>query len=276
MQDRMHVQDIAAARGRPVYDAAGEMVGDVEAVYYDDHTGEPEWIGIGSGFIATRRLLVPVEGARMTERGVEVPHTRAEIAAAPAVEGDEISESMLRQLSQHFGVVDRDRLALDEAGDVTDVDEAPDDEVAVATPPTPAPAAAAPERDSQPTMITDTPDSVTRSEEELLIGKRRRQAGSVRVRKWVETEAATADVDLEREVVRVVRQPLDQPVDAEIGEAEIEVRLTAEEPVVEKRVVAKERIVLDRQVETERKTVHEELRKEQVEIEGVDEIEDQR
>jgi len=109
--------------------------------------------------------------------------------------------------------------------------------------------------------------SLTRSEEELRVGKRDVEAGHVRLRKWVETEPVEADVALERETVHVNRERIDQPVSgAEIGEQTIETTLRAEEPVVEKQVVARERVSLDKDVEVEQRTVSDEVRRERVEV----------
>jgi uncharacterized protein (TIGR02271 family) len=112
-------------------------------------------------------------------------------------------------------------------------------------------------------------DTMTRSEEELAVGKQSVEAGTVRLRKYVETEPVEMDVELQRETARVTRETIDQPVEGvELSEEEIEVPLTAERPVVSKQTVAKERVALETDVETETQTVRDELRKERVEVEG--------
>lgn len=109
--------------------------------------------------------------------------------------------------------------------------------------------------------------AVTRSEEELSVGKQQVDAGAVRLRKWVDTEPVALDVELRRETARVVREPVDEPVDgAAIGEAEVEVPLRAEQAVVSKQTVAKERIAVEKGVETQTQTVQDEIRKERVEL----------
>jgi uncharacterized protein (TIGR02271 family) len=90
----------------------------------------------------------------------------------------------------------------------------------------------------------------------------------------VVTENVTESVPVQREEVRVEREPItdaniDEALDGpEISEEEHEVTLHAEEPVVEKRAVPKERVRMDRDVVTEEQTVSEEVRKEQIEAEG--------
>ena len=111
---------------------------------------------------------------------------------------------------------------------------------------------------------------VTRHEEELQVGKRETSVGSVRLRKWVETEPVSTQVELERETAQVIREPVDEPVgrdiDGAFGEEEIEVPLHAEEAVVGKRTVAKERVGIEKDVETRTEAVQYEVRKERVDV----------
>ena len=115
---------------------------------------------------------------------------------------------------------------------------------------------------------------MTRSEEELAVGTTARERGRVRLRKYVTTEQEQVTVPVQREEVRVEREPItDANLDAamtgpDITEAEHEVTLREEAPVVEKRAVPKERVRLDTDTVTEERQVTEEVRKEQIEVEG--------
>ena len=90
------------------------------------------------------------------------------------------------------------------------------------------------------------------------------------------TEQVQQTVPVQRERVRVEREPItDANVDAatsgpEISEEEHEVVLREEEPVVEKRVVPKERVRLDKDTVTDQEQVTEQLRKEQIDLQGED------
>jgi uncharacterized protein (TIGR02271 family) len=119
-----------------------------------------------------------------------------------------------------------------------------------------------------------TDDAMTRSEEELNVGKERREAGRARLRKYVVTENVETTVPVQREEVRLEREPI---TDANVGaatsgpdlsEEEHEVTLHAEQPVVEKNVVPKERVRLDKDTVTEEERVTENVRKEEIEMEG--------
>jgi uncharacterized protein (TIGR02271 family) len=119
-----------------------------------------------------------------------------------------------------------------------------------------------------------TDDAMTRSEEELRVGTTQRERGKARLRKYVTTEQVTQTVPVQREEVRVEREPItDANLDAAtsgpaISEEEHEVTLREEEPVVEKRAVPKERVRLDTETVTDERQVAEEVRKEQIEVDG--------
>lgn len=115
---------------------------------------------------------------------------------------------------------------------------------------------------------------LTRSEEELAVGTRNVQAGSVDVRKRVETEHVKKTVPVTHEEVTIERRPVTPGMGgkhaaddrAQIGEDEIRVPLMAEEVVVDKRAVAKEEIVIRKHAVHDEKTVEADLRKERIEV----------
>jgi uncharacterized protein (TIGR02271 family) len=117
---------------------------------------------------------------------------------------------------------------------------------------------------------------MTRSEEELRVGTAQRERGRVRLRKYVTTEQVQRTVPVRREKARLEREPIsDANLDAatsgpDISEAEHEVILREEEPVVEKRVVPRERVRLDKETVTDQERVAEELRKEQIDVDHED------
>ena len=117
---------------------------------------------------------------------------------------------------------------------------------------------------------------MTRSEEELRVGTRQREAGRARLRKYVVTENVTKTVPVSREEVVIEREPItdanrDAALDGpEISEDEQEVVLHEDEVVVDKDVVAKERVRLGKQEVTEDEQVTEQVRKEQIETDGTE------
>ncbi len=117
---------------------------------------------------------------------------------------------------------------------------------------------------------------MTRSEERLEVGTAKQEVGRARLRKRVITETETRNVPVSHEEVRVEREPITdgnsgQALDGPgISEEEHEVVLNAEKPVVAKEAVPVERVRLDKETVTDEVQVTEDVRKEQIEVDGAD------
>ncbi|MBN6034823.1 PRC and DUF2382 domain-containing protein [Amycolatopsis sp. 195334CR] len=111
-------------------------------------------------------------------------------------------------------------------------------------------------------------EEMIRSEERFNVGTEEVETGHVRLRKYVVTEEQQVSVPVSHEEVRIEREPITdgEPGGAKIGEAEQDVVLHAEKPVVRKEAVPVERVRLGTERVTETETVSGELRKEQIEI----------
>lgn len=251
------IQDLITMRGKPVYGSDGEKLGELEDVYQDEDTRQPEWLAIKEsmvgGLFGTKHFLVPVMEAQLSsgrggeEPAIRVPYTKEKVKDAPQVGGDWISEEQEQQVYAYYGIkptTEHSDTQLPRAETTTH------------------------ERPTAPTTRGDSDEiSMGRSEEELRVGKREVDAGRVRLRKWVETEPVSEDVELRRETAQVERHQVNQPVSgAEIGEEEAEMRLHREEPVVGKETVEKERIDVHREEVVEHEQARADLRKEQVEV----------
>jgi uncharacterized protein (TIGR02271 family) len=109
---------------------------------------------------------------------------------------------------------------------------------------------------------------VQRSEEELRVGTREREAGKVGVRKQVRTEREQVRVPTRHEEVSVDRVPVNEEgTGTEIGEDEISVPVVEDEVVVEKRPVVKEEVRIRKDVVEDEELVEEDVRKEEVDVE---------
>jgi uncharacterized protein (TIGR02271 family) len=238
------IENLQQLQGMPVYSSDKEQIGKVDTIYVDEDTRVPEWIGIGAGFFGSKRLLVPTQGAMAQSDGVHVRFDKATVESSPDVAGEEIPEDTERSLYDHYGVS-----YSDERSEST-----------------------LPEGSQRGSASTGSDQaSMTRSEEELRVGKRQREAGRVRLRKWVETEPVSEEVTLQRETAEVSREPINRPASAgEIGEQEVEVTLQSEEPVVEKATVAKEQVSVKKGTDTTKKKVSDEVQKERIEVDGED------
>lgn len=230
-------------RGRTVVDPQGEKIGKVDELYYDEQGGQPEWALVNTGLFGTKKTFVPIRGAQPTGEDLQVPIAKEQVKDAPRIDADEkLSEQEERRLFEHYGV------PYTTEGSTT----------AQGAPP--------------PASASGGDDAMTRSEEELEVGTAKQEHGRARLRKYVVTEQVQKTVPVRREEVRVEREPItDENVDEamsgpEISEAEHEVVLHAEEPVVEKRTVPKERVHLGKDTHEEEREVSEEIRKERIDV----------
>ena len=231
MDVSQYTQDqIPELRNIPVYSSDGEELGHVGDAYYDEGTGRLEAVAIKGDALGFTKKVIPVAGAQLDDRGLQLPFGRNDLEGGPDFGEDDVDDDRYAQVTDYYGSR--------AAGGV----------------------------DTDATVGRDT---ITRSEEELQVGTEAREAGSVRLRKWVETEPVEVDVELRRETARIEREPVNEVVSgAEFREEEIEVPLHEERPVVAKETVAKERIGVETDVEQTRETVRDEVRKERVDIDG--------
>jgi uncharacterized protein (TIGR02271 family) len=253
------IDTVQSWQGRTMVDPAGDKVGTIEAIYLDDETGEPEWALVNTGLFGTKSSFVPLAQASASGDQVQVPYNKQLVKEAPRVDTDQhLSEAEEQELWRHYGLEYDSGYTTDTAD--RDRDGVYDDvqDTAVGRDP------------SGPT----TDDAMTRSEEELRVGTQTRERGRARLRKHVTTEQQTVTVPVQREEVRVEREPItDANLDAAtsgpaISEEEHEVTLHEEEVVVDKRAVPRERVRLDTETVTDERQVAEEVRKEQIEIDG--------
>jgi uncharacterized protein (TIGR02271 family) len=132
-----------------------------------------------------------------------------------------------------------------------------------------------------PMSSTGDDISVPVREEELMVGKREEEAGRVRVTRDVVEEQQTTSIPLTHDEVIIERVPVEgrsAEVGAEplapdtLGEKEVVIPLRSEEPVVGKRAEVSEELHIRKQQVTEEQQVSGTVRKERVNVEGVDEF----
>jgi len=115
-------------------------------------------------------------------------------------------------------------------------------------------------------------------EEELKVGKREVVRGGVRVYQRLREKPVHETVQLREEHVKVERHPVDQPATeadlAAFKEGSIELRETAEEPVVSKTARVVEEVVVGKEVSEETAQIDETLRRTDVEVEQIGAMDD--
>jgi uncharacterized protein (TIGR02271 family) len=285
-------EDVLSWRGQDMVDNDGDKIGKIDEIYLDQETNEPDWAVVTTGLFGTKQTFVPIADATSTGDGVRVPYEKAQVKDAPKIDPDgKLSQDEERQLYQHYGRdwgnswdtrgTDTDTMTTGTTttGETREGGGLESDRDTLAT-----------DRDTTTTGRTDrdftgeaggpghdtsgpnTDDAITRSEEELRVGTTEREAGRVRLRKYVVEDEVTETVPVRREEVRVEREPI---TDANVGDAmdgpaiseeEHEVVLHEEQAVAEKRAVPKERIRLEKDVETTDETVSDTVRSERIDV----------
>jgi uncharacterized protein (TIGR02271 family) len=234
---------------RTLLDRDGTKIGKVADIYFDHETRKPEWALVNTGMFGTRHTVVPITSVSASGTDLMVPFEKDLVKDAPNVGTDEeLSESDEATLADYYGL--EYSKAPSRSGLPTETGGRP-----------------------EPRTEGGEDDAMTRSEEELRTGTVRRPSELVRLKKRVVTEQQQVTVPVQREEVRIEREPIteanrDEAMSGpEITEAEHEVVLNQEEVVVEKKVVPKERVRLDKDVSTAEETVDETIRKEQIDVE---------
>jgi uncharacterized protein (TIGR02271 family) len=237
--------DVHSWVDRDMVDSDANKIGTVDAIYVDRQTGEPEFAAVKTGLFGSKVSFVPIDDAKARDDQIVVSYSKDQVKDAPNIDADAaLSEAEEQQLYEHYGLT----YSSYEGPDHESVTEYGD-------------------RDAGD-------DAMTRSEEELRVGTTSRERGRARLRKYVVTEQVEKTVPVQREEVRIEREPItDANVGAahegpEISEDEHEVVLHAEEPVVETRAVPKERVRMEKDTVTDEETVSGEVRKERIETDG--------
>ena len=255
--------------GKHVKGTDGENIGKIADVYESTDGGGGTFATVNTGLFGGGASFFPLDAAELRGDDVVVPYSKAFIKDAPRVENDEEltapeEQRLFEYYSQggHTGTTTAATTATTETTATTGTQDLTGD------------------RDNvhgtvgHDTSGPTTDNAMTRSEEQLRVGTERVEAGRARLRKYVTTETETRTVPVSRETVHVEREPI---TDANmpnamsgpaISEEEHEVVLTEERPVVQKEAVPVERVRLDKDTVTENVQVTEEVRKEQIDMDG--------
>src|SRR3954469_10107221 len=251
--------------GQTAVDATGAKIGKIGQVYLDDRTGQPTWVTVSTGLFGSNESFAPLYGASASGDDLVLSVTKDQVKDAPNVDSDgHINDDESRALYDYYAAIfgtDADWTGWQTGSGIVGEQSGPAGrtDAGVAGHDVSAPSA---------------DDAMTRSEEQLHVGTEQVEAGRARLRKYVVTENVTQTVPVSHEEVRVEREPItDSNVDAAtsgqpISEAEHEVTLHAEQPVVAKEATPVERVKLGTETVTDEQTVDESVRKEQIEVEG--------
>jgi uncharacterized protein (TIGR02271 family) len=240
----------ARLQGQSVYDNAGQKIGDIQRVFFDQ-ANEPAWVAVQGRRIGTREALVPLTGSQMGPNGLAVAVGTDVIRAAPEIEaGNELNIGDAAQLNRYY-------------------------ESALAASPSTQPPAQPPAQPAPREQMANRPDQnrateLTSYEEQLRVGTEAVQSGAVRLHKYVSTEQAESSVPIRHEEVRVERVPATGapvPDGHRFEDQAVEVTLHEERPTVAKETVPVETVRLATETRTDDRKIADELHRERIEIE---------
>ncbi|MFC9335491.1 YsnF/AvaK domain-containing protein [Arthrobacter sp. NPDC057009] len=286
MLTKEHIDDLLNKNGN-IVSADGDKIGSFGQVYADDANGQPTWVTARTGLFGTSESFIPLEGARLEGDDIVVPYSKNQVKDAPRVDADgHLDPAEEDRLYEHYqlnGNVTYSEAANGHSADSRRTTEqsaasrtATDRDAGFAAAGSGGTYSAADDRAGRGTAGLGDDDAMTRSEERLNVGTERQAAGRARLRKYVVTENVTQTVPVQREEVRLEREPITEGNRGEalngpdISEAEHEVVLHEERPVVDKEAVPVERVKLDTETVTDEVTVDEQVRKERIETDGVE------
>jgi sporulation protein YlmC with PRC-barrel domain len=173
-------------RGRTVIDRDGDKIGTLKEIYLDE-AERPSWGSIHTALFGLRQTLVPLSEARPEADQLRVPYTREHVKDAPNIDPDvQLTPEEEQRLYTHYGTSsgasDEEAQSAEERGR-----QGPD------------------AREGGAVAAGD--DAMTRSEEEVRIGKRTRERGRARLKKYVVTDYVEKKIPVKREEVRLEREP---------------------------------------------------------------------
>ncbi|WP_369259450.1 PRC-barrel domain-containing protein, partial [Geodermatophilus amargosae] len=96
---------ISRVIGQDVYDESGEKIGSASEVYLDDETGQPEWATVRTGLFGTKESFVPLRDADLTNDGLRVRVSKAQVKDAPKIDTDgHLSPQEEQELYRYYGL----------------------------------------------------------------------------------------------------------------------------------------------------------------------------
>ena len=76
----------------------------IDAIYYDDQTGRPEWLAIRTGFFGMNTSFAPIAGGTVRDGKLHLPYTKDQVKDAPNVAPNgHLTADEERELFDHYG-----------------------------------------------------------------------------------------------------------------------------------------------------------------------------
>lgn len=274
-------RDLDRYIGYDVVDRNANKIGTLDCLWAD-HTGEPAFVGIRTGWFLGKTHVVPAHSVEVSERGhrLRLPYSEEKVKNAPSYDAnDDMTAERENEVYRYYGITTGAHPMPDSTADVG---AGRLENLDVGRHETAGSAAATTESSSGMTGVRSDLGAAREgatmqlSEEQLRVGKREVEAGGVRLRKIVRTEMVNQPVELRREEVVIERVPASEAAGAEASfdEEEVYIPLRREEAVVEKEAHVREEVRARKESQTDTQQVTERVRREDVEVERTGEAQE--
>lgn len=230
-----------------VDDPQGADIGHVTGLWLDPQN-QIQFVGVRTSWLLGKTHVFPAKGMQVNHNRelIRAPYNLETVKNAPAFDpGDQLTETQQQEIFSYYK-----RFGLQASQPRQQQPPAQQGQQ---------------QRDQGREEAT-----VSLSEEQLKVGKRQVEAGGVRLRKVVRTETVNQPVELKREEIVIERVPGQGQAAAgkQFQGEDIFIPLQREEAVVQKDTVVREEVRARKTAATEQKNISEQVRKEDVEIEG--------
>ena len=276
------------------FDKAGEKLGSVKEVFVDEQTGQPTFVEVNHGLFGMSSSLVPLRGHDFNGDDLKLAFSKDRIENAPDFDSDKpLTPEAQSDIFKHYQLENAQDVTTYQDGNV-DAQQRRDADLKTGAAGAGVAGAGVAGAGAAHTDTTATHTDTTartgaatdnnvadngeiiRSEERLDVNKERVATGEARLRKYVVTDTETVEVPVEREEVRVERTPISEAEAANfngtIGDNDTEeasVTLHEERVNVDKKTVPVEKVNLSKETIKDTETHTEELRKEQIDTDGI-------
>jgi PRC-barrel domain len=90
--------------GKRIVDCDGEKIGNLQDVYVDVETDEPQFGTVKEGVFNRHLTFVPLAGVQVSPQSLQVTATKEQVRSAPDIElqGEELSQADESRLYHHF------------------------------------------------------------------------------------------------------------------------------------------------------------------------------
>jgi uncharacterized protein (TIGR02271 family) len=302
--------DRLLSQGANVLSGDGEKIGSIGQVFVDNEAGQPSWVTVRTGLFGMSESFVPLEGARIEGNDIVVPYDKNQVKDAPRIDADRPLEPAEEdRLYQHYRLdsgrtyTDADTADRGAGSDRAGTGDAAGTAGYGTTTPTDA-ARATTQQDTatNATGTRDTTDAARATTQQDTATNRtgtrdatetrgttdaarattqqdtatnrtgtRDATGRARLRKYVTTETVTRTVPVQREEVRIEREPIaeeDRGMALNRPDSDDEIILHEERVIVTKETVPVERVRIGTETVTDEVTIREKVHKENLDTEG--------